>query len=52
MIVLWLSLKNRWGNHKWLLWVATLHHPPAMDCQSELDGSWQKWDDNPGWSMN
>ena len=27
MIVLWLSLKNRWGNHKWLLWVALLTIP-------------------------
>ncbi len=27
MIVLWLSLKNRWGNHTWLLWVALLTLP-------------------------
>jgi cytochrome d ubiquinol oxidase subunit I len=27
MLVLWLSLKNRWGNHKWLLWVALLTLP-------------------------
>jgi len=27
IIVLWLSLKNRWGNHKWLLWVALLTLP-------------------------
>ena len=27
MIVLWLSLKNRWGNRKWLLWVALLTLP-------------------------
>jgi len=27
VIVLWLSLKNRWGNHKWLLWVALLTLP-------------------------
>jgi len=27
LIVLWLSLKNRWGNHKWLLWVAILTIP-------------------------
>jgi cytochrome d ubiquinol oxidase subunit I len=27
LIVLWLSLKNRWGNHKWLLWVALLTLP-------------------------
>jgi cytochrome d ubiquinol oxidase subunit I len=26
-IVLWLSLKNRWGNHKWLLWVALITLP-------------------------
>jgi cytochrome d ubiquinol oxidase subunit I len=22
VIVCWLSIKNRWGKHKWLLWVA------------------------------
>ncbi len=27
LIVLWLSLKNRWGNHKWLLWVALFTLP-------------------------
>jgi cytochrome d ubiquinol oxidase subunit I len=27
VIVLWLSLKNRWGNHKWLLWVALITLP-------------------------
>ena len=27
MLVLWLSLKNRWGNRKWLLWVALLTLP-------------------------
>jgi cytochrome d ubiquinol oxidase subunit I len=27
LIVLWLSLKNRWGNRKWLLWVALLTLP-------------------------
>ena len=27
MLVLWLSLKNRWGNHKWLLWVALITIP-------------------------
>ena len=27
IIVLWLSLKNRWGNHKWLLWVALITIP-------------------------
>ena len=27
IIALWLSLKNRWGNHKWLLWVAILTLP-------------------------
>ncbi|MEN8227850.1 MAG: cytochrome ubiquinol oxidase subunit I [Bacteroidota bacterium] len=27
MIVLWLSIKNRWGNHKWLLWVALITLP-------------------------
>ncbi len=26
-IALWLSLKNRWGNHKWLMWVAILTIP-------------------------
>jgi cytochrome d ubiquinol oxidase subunit I len=27
IVVIWLSLKNRWGNHKWLLWVAMLTIP-------------------------
>ena len=27
MLVLWLSLKNRWGNRKWLLWVALITLP-------------------------
>jgi cytochrome d ubiquinol oxidase subunit I len=27
VIVLWLSLKNRWGQRKWLLWVALLTLP-------------------------
>ncbi|MFH0757155.1 MAG: cytochrome ubiquinol oxidase subunit I [Bacteroidota bacterium] len=27
LIVLWLSLKNRWGDRKWLLWVALLTLP-------------------------
>jgi cytochrome d ubiquinol oxidase subunit I len=27
VIALWLSLKNRWGNHKWLLWVALITLP-------------------------
>ena len=27
IIVLWLSLKNRWGNRKWLLWVAMITLP-------------------------
>jgi cytochrome d ubiquinol oxidase subunit I len=27
VLVLWLSLKNRWGNRKWLLWVALLTLP-------------------------
>jgi len=27
MVALWLSLKNRWGNHKWLLWVALITMP-------------------------
>ncbi|HDS06189.1 MAG TPA: cytochrome ubiquinol oxidase subunit I, partial [Bacteroides sp.] len=26
-LALWLSLKNRWGRHKWLLWVALLTIP-------------------------
>jgi cytochrome d ubiquinol oxidase subunit I len=26
-LVLWLSLKNRWGKHKWLLWVALFTLP-------------------------
>jgi cytochrome d ubiquinol oxidase subunit I len=26
-IALWLSLKNRWGDHKWLMWVAILTIP-------------------------
>ena len=27
LVVFWLSLKNRWGNHKWLLWVALITIP-------------------------
>lgn len=27
VIALWLNLKNRWGNQKWLLWVALLTLP-------------------------
>jgi len=27
ILVLWLSLKNRWGKHKWLLWVAIITLP-------------------------
>jgi len=27
IMALWLSLKNRWGNHKWLLWVALITMP-------------------------
>jgi len=27
VIALWLSLKNRWGNHKWLMWVAMITIP-------------------------
>ncbi len=27
LLVLWLSLKNRWGNHKWLMWVALVTMP-------------------------
>jgi cytochrome d ubiquinol oxidase subunit I len=27
LLVLWLSLKNKWGNHKWLLWVALITIP-------------------------
>ncbi|NOR33877.1 MAG: cytochrome ubiquinol oxidase subunit I, partial [Bacteroidales bacterium] len=27
LLVLWLSLKNRWGNYKWLLWVALITMP-------------------------
>ncbi len=27
IIALWLSLKNRWGNHRWLLWVALITLP-------------------------
>ncbi|MDF1575063.1 MAG: cytochrome ubiquinol oxidase subunit I [Bacteroidales bacterium] len=27
VLVLWLSMKNRWGNHKWLLWVALITIP-------------------------
>ncbi len=27
IVALWLSLKNRWGNHKWLLWVALITMP-------------------------
>ena len=27
IVVLWLSLKNKWGNHKWLLWVALITIP-------------------------
>jgi len=35
VIVLWLSLKNRWGDRKWLLWVALLTLPlPWIASQS------------------
>jgi cytochrome d ubiquinol oxidase subunit I len=35
IIVLWLSLKNRWGDRKWLLWVALLTLPlPWIASQS------------------
>ncbi|MEN8202403.1 MAG: cytochrome ubiquinol oxidase subunit I [Bacteroidota bacterium] len=35
VIALWLSLKNRWGNHLWLLWVALLTIPmPWIASQS------------------
>ena len=27
MLILWLSLKNRWGDRKWLLWVALITFP-------------------------
>jgi len=27
VIALWLSLKNRWGNHRWLMWVALITLP-------------------------
>jgi cytochrome d ubiquinol oxidase subunit I len=27
IVALWLSLKNRWGNHKWLMWVALMTIP-------------------------
>ena len=27
LIVLWLSMKNRWGNHRWLLWIAIITIP-------------------------
>ncbi len=27
ILVFWLSIKNRWGNHKWLLWVALITLP-------------------------
>jgi len=27
LLVLWLSLKNKWGNHKWLMWVALITIP-------------------------
>ncbi len=34
-LVLWLSLKNRWGRRKWLLWVALLTIPlPWISSQS------------------
>ncbi len=34
-LVLWLSLKNRWGDRKWLLWVAILTLPlPWIASQS------------------
>ncbi|MBN1132843.1 MAG: cytochrome ubiquinol oxidase subunit I [Bacteroidales bacterium] len=26
-IALWLAMRNRWGNHKWLLWIALLSIP-------------------------
>ncbi len=35
VLVLWLSLKNRWGDRKWLLWVALLTLPlPWIASQS------------------
>jgi len=35
MLILWLSLKNRWGDHKWLLWVAIITLPmPWIASQS------------------
>ena len=35
LLVLWLSLKNRWGNHKWLMWVALFTIPlPWIASQS------------------
>jgi len=35
MLILWLSLKNRWGDRKWLLWVALLTLPlPWIASQS------------------
>jgi cytochrome d ubiquinol oxidase subunit I len=35
LLVLWLSLKNRWGNHKWLMWVALITIPlPWIASQS------------------
>ncbi len=27
IVALWLSIKNRWGDHKWLLWVALITIP-------------------------
>lgn len=34
-LVLWLSLKNRWGNHRWLLWIALITLPmPWIASQS------------------
>lgn len=35
LLVLWLSLKNRWGKHKWLMWVALITIPmPWIASQS------------------
>ncbi len=35
LLVLWLSLKNKWGNHKWLMWVALITIPlPWIASQS------------------
>ncbi len=35
LLVLWLSLKNKWGKHKWLMWVALITIPlPWIASQS------------------